>query len=255
MTIQSDMRIKPLTIHRELVEAFAKGPDSAGILQGVRKLRKGRPHTPTFLFPSPKNGGHFIGCEGSLEPLMALALELNPDIQQYRGQPIELPGPNGRKITPDFAVDFGDGFAVIDIKPEGRLSSPRVKVRMQHIRTLLQQAHIPHFIITEKQLCRQPFLQIRQAFKKGLGIKLTLYQRNKLLHCIDEQIITVQKLREYAIECGFRPHIIETAAASGMLIFNLNTPWAEHSKIGVNHEHNRLSTSGWGTVHDICLPF
>lgn len=255
MATQPDWVIKPITIHRELVEAFKKEPDTAGILQGVRKLRKGRPHTPTFLFPSPKNGGHFIGCEGSLEPEMALALELNPVIHRYRGQPIELPGPNGRKITPDFVVDFGDGFGVIDVKPEGRLSSTRVKARMQHIRLLLQQAHIPHFIMTEKQLCRQPFLQIRQALKKGLGINLTSYQRNRLLQSFREEIITVQELRRHAIESGFKPHIVEAAAANGVLTFNLNTPWAEHSKIGVNNEHNRFTTAGWGTVHDICLPF
>lgn len=247
--------IERAVIHHQIVAAFEKEPDSAGILQGVRKLRKGRPHTPTFLFPSPKNGNHFIGCEGSLEPMMALALELNPAIVRYRGQPIELPGPKGRKITPDFIVDFGDGFGVIDIKPEGRLSSPRVIARMRHIRTLLQQARIPHYIITEKQLCQQPFLQIREVLKKGLGIKLTTYHRNRLLQAFYKEVLTVNELRDYAMTCGLKPHIIEAAAASGMLKFNLNMPWAEQSKIGVNDEYNQFSTAGWGTVHDICVPF
>ena len=117
--------------------SFEKPADSAGILQGVRSLRKGRPHTRTILFPSPKNGGHFIGCDGSLEPEMALVLELKRMVKQYRGQPIELPGPHGRNIIPDFAINFGDGFAIIDVKPKARLSSQRVKERMHHIRKIL----------------------------------------------------------------------------------------------------------------------
>ena len=237
---------------QQIQDAFDKEPDSAGILQGVRKLRKGRPHTRTILFPSPKNDGYFIACDASLEPEMALVLELKQIVKQYRGQPIELPGPHGRKITPDFAIDFGDGFGIIDVKPKDRLSSPRVKKRMHHIRKLLAEARIPHYTFTEEDLCQKPFHQIRHQLKKGLRLKVSSFDRNQLVRCFKNETITVGDLRKHVISLGLKPHIIEAATAYGLFQFTINTPWGKHTQLGVNNDNTRITTTDWGTVHDIC---
>jgi hypothetical protein len=248
-------KLDRMGLSRQLREAFDKQPDAAGILQGMRKLRAGRPHTRTILFSSPKNGGYFIACDGSLEPEMALSLELMQSVVRFRGQPIEVPGPYSKNLTPDFAVDFGDGFAVIDVKPKARLASPRVKERMSYIRKLLAEAHIPHYIFTEDDLCKKPFHQIRHQLKKGLGISVSIYQRNRLYQHLEQKTSTVGELRQYVIQLGYKPYVIESAAIQGFFQFSINTPWGNHTQIGVNNEHSRITTADWGTVHDICPTF
>jgi len=242
-------------ISHQLLNAFDKQADSADILQGVRKLRKGRPQTRTILFPSPKNEGKFIACDGSLEPEMALALELNPSVKCYRGQPIELPGPNGKDIVPDFAFDLGDGFGIIDIKPKARLKSPRVKERMQHIRKILADARIPHYILTEEELCQEPFHQIRHQLRKGIGNKYSPLNYQQLINCFKNKTTSVEHLRNNVISMGLNPNIIEAAAANEILNFTINTPWGNHTQLGVNHDNTTITTANWGTVRDICPSF
>jgi hypothetical protein len=252
MTAQFPGGFDPQTINSMLREAFEKKPDSAGILQGVRKLRHGRPHTRTILFPSPKNKGYFIPCDGSLEPEMALALELSPLVPSYRGQPFSVPGPRGRDITPDFAINFGNGFSVIDVKPKARRSRPRVVQRMQHIRCLLGEVRIPHYVFTEEDLCQDPFHQIRHQLKKGLRIKVSTYEKGKIFQCFKGKTTTVGELRKRVISIGLKPHIIEAAAAANLFQFTINTHWGNHTQLGANHDDNRISTANWGTLHDIC---
>jgi hypothetical protein len=241
-------------IYKKLGMAFEKESDSANIYQGVRHLRKGRPHTKTFLFPSPKNRG-FIACEGSLEPEMALMLELNPQVEAYRGQPIEIMGPKGRKITPDFAVKLKNGYAIIDVKPHGRLNSSSVVERMKHIRSLLGKAHIPHYIFTERDLCEPKFHHTRHQFRKALNIEFGDYHKTVLSPYFKDELLTVRAFRKYAIEFGFRPHIVESAAINNFLTFDLTTPWGEHTLLGINNEHNRSTTKNWHTIYDVCTSF
>ncbi len=255
MTAHIQQGFDPKTIPNLVKQAFDKPPDSAGILQGVRKFRGGRPHIKTHLLPSPKNGNHLIACDGGLEFDMALALELHPDVLRYRGQPIAVPGPRGKDIILDFAINFDSGFGLIDNKLSKQLSRKRVAERMTHLRDLASEVQLPHYIFTEEHLSKEPYKQIRSKLKKGLRCELSPYLSEQLCQCMNHEIISVGDLRRRAIRQGFEPHAIEAAVALELFAFTTNTPWGEHTLIGEkNHEHIKYTSTNWGTVRDICVP-
>lgn len=232
--------------------AFQRRPDSAGILQGKRKIRKGRAHARTVLFPSPKNGGFFIACEGRLEGDLALDLELHPRVGGFRGQAIETPGPYNRAICLDFGVLIDGRYAGIDVKPAGRLASPSVTERMCHMRLVLAEAGIPHYIFTEVDLQREPHRQIRRQLRKGLYLPLLEYQRDALLAEVRKGPITVAGLRRHAVGLAYSPFIVEKLAAHGYLSFPITAPWRETTSLGEHHGSAHSPAAGWGSVHDIC---
>ena len=248
--------MKTHTSLRNLIEqAFERRPDpAAGIIQGVRYKRRGRPHAWTVLFPSPKNGGS-IPCEGRLEEEAALCFEQDPTIDEYRGQPIAMPGPKGKPVVPDFALRRGHFFAIVDIKPKGQLLRASVNERMRWIRKELGAVGIPHYIITEHELQAQPWHQIRRKLQRGHIVRLKKYQARLLKEMVQADSTTVADVRRKAVELGVSPYVPEKLALLGQLTFPINAPWRETTLLGVNNdEHNRTLTAGWGTVHDLRLP-
>jgi hypothetical protein len=241
-------------IQQQIEAAFAKKADSASILQGVRPFRTGLPHVRVVLFPSPKNEGHFIACEGRLEGDAALCFELDPIITEYRGQGIMVPGPNNRPLVPDFILRLSHLFAVVDIKPYGRLKSPSVTARMRWIGRELADVGIPHYTFTERELQKQPLMQIRGQLRKGQTTRLTPDKRNELKASMKEKPMPVGKLRNRAIELGLPPYAVEHLAITNELTFPLNKRWTESTLIGANnHVTDRKITTDWGTVHDLRL--
>lgn len=240
---------------KSMQRAFEKSPDAAGILQGVRPMKQGQPHVRIVLYPSPKNGGHSIPCEGRLEANAALCFELDPTIDAYRSQPFQMPGPNGQPIVPDFALRLGPFYAVVDIKPHGRLSTPSVVQRMRWIRQKLAAIGIPHYVFTERELKAQPHRQIREALRLGQTVQILRYQADQLLDRMGTTQLTVRKLRQQAEAHGLSPYAVEKLALRGLLTFPVTTHWRESTLLGAhNHERNKTTTAGWGTVHDLCLP-
>ena len=156
---------------------------------------------------------------------------------------------------------------MIDIKPFGRLNSSSVSLRMRHARKVLGEAHIAHYIFTEKQLHLEPARQIRNQLKKGLSVQLTPYQQETLLNYLADQPLTVKALKQQLMDKGLDPRLVEAAAIQGHLKFTINTPWGNHTRLGVNHEqsqhtqrnnsehtHSGDTDADWGTIHDICAP-
>ncbi|HHH35406.1 MAG TPA: hypothetical protein ENK48_01090 [Gammaproteobacteria bacterium] len=242
-------------LSQKIRAAFEKKPDSAGILQGVRRFRRGRPHARVVLFPSPKNGGHIIPCEGRLEAATALALELDPRVTAYRSQPFCLPGPKVRPIVPDFLVRMGRLDGVIDVKPHGRLRQPRVIERMRWIRTYLAERGIAHYLITERSL--QAYQQIRERLRLGQTATIPGPIRVQLLAQIRDGPMTVAALRALAEAHGLAPHSVERLAIDGHVRFQIDKPWDETTLIGdIDHADTdtRTPAPGWGTVQALGLP-
>ena len=246
--------MKPQTsLTRHIQKVFENKPDKAGILQGVRTLRRGQPHLRTFLFPSRKSGGH-IPCEGSFEKEAALCFELDPTIDEFRGQPFRMDGPHGGSIVPDFALRRGHLYAVVDVKPKGQLSRPRTQERMQWTRRELGAIGIPHFLITEEELHKQYRTQIRHKLRHGLSVKLGNYHASQLLEAVGTETSTVMALRQQALALNLSPFAVEKLAVMGRLIFPINAPWRETTLLGVyNNEQHRTVTENWGSVQDLRL--
>ncbi len=245
----------PHLFHR-IEEAFARCPDSASILQGVRAFRKGRPHVRVVLVPSPKNGQHFIACEGRLEAGFALSLEIDPDVKAFRTQPFLLPAPSGRALVCDFAIQRPDhSYVVVDVKPKGQLERESVKQRMRIVRETLSDAGIPHRTVTEVDLERQPARDIREHLRKGASISLSPFGREQLLTALGTSSVQVSDLRAKAVALGLPALSVERLALLGDLTFPISVPWRESTLIGAIHGTDHSVVDRWGTVRDVRVPF
>lgn len=240
------------SIHRSLYEAFDRKADGSAVLQGVRAFRKGRPHVRVVFFPSVKNGGYYIACEGRLEAAMAESLEIDPDVAAYRGQPIELPSPNGRSYVPDFAVRFPDGrFTLVDVKPAGKLIDPKVRDRMRWVRSVLSQADLPHCLITDTELAQEPAAGIRKALRQGMRIRLELFEQRALQDLLRDGPMPVSALRAQAQQFGLDRMAIERLVLLGDVTFPIKQRWSETSLIGAQHERNSEGFAARGTVRAV----
>lgn len=241
-------------LHR-VREAFSVEPDNATILQGKRHFRQGLPHVRVVHAPSPKNEGLFIPCEGRLEGALAVSLEIDPDIAAFRTQALWLRGPSGRDLVCDFAVKTIKGdYRVVDVKPWGHLSTPKVAERMEFVRKRLASACLPHRIVTERDLEREPARQIRDQLRKGAPILLSELEQQLLLSILKVKPRRVGEARRIASECGLHPFCIETLAIRGLLTFPINAPWRETTFLGVFDGPDHALAPGWGSVRDVVVP-
>jgi hypothetical protein len=244
----------PHVFHR-MLEAFERPPDNAGVLQGVRPFRTGRPHVRVVLAPSPKNGGHFIACEGRLEAAFAICLEVDPDVLAFRAQPFWIAGPLGRPLVCDFVIKWTNGtYTVVDVKPSGQLTLPKTEVRMTYVRKALSDAQIAYRTITEVELEREPACSIRIQLRKGASAQLPPGGRERVLSHLGRRRLPVHELRLELRELGYPPHGIERLALLGDLSFPLNTRFCETTLIGATHGTDSSAADGWGTVRDVRLP-
>lgn len=242
-------------IHKDLHAAFDRLPDSANILQGVRQFRKGRPHVRVTLYPSPKNSGAFIPCEGRLERAMAESLECDPTVTRYRAQPLAIPVERGRSLVPDFVVEHNDHtFTLIDVKPADRLVDPRVIDRMRRIRTILKQARVHHRLITDHELHTQPAYQIRECLRRGATVTLSTYDRQEFLKWLTGRTVPLSACRQEAITRGLPPLSIEHLALRGDITFPIQHQWSDYSLLEVSHASNSEPTAARGTIHTIRVP-
>lgn len=233
--------------------AFNNPPDAAGILQGVRRMRQGVPHTRIVLVPSPKNGGT-IACEGRLEAALAQSLEIDPRVVAYRAQPFLMPGPRRRDVVCDLAVRDIEGlYTVIDVKPSGWLASPGVAERMRFAKAVLAESHIPHRIVTEIQLEREPARQIRSRLWMGVDASVTEYQRDHLLAFIRRGPITVEAVRAFGRTHSMAPYALEKLAVRNLVSFDINAPWSNQTLIGDRHENSFSHCTNWGSVLDVVV--
>lgn len=246
----SDAQLRHL--HRDIYAAFARKPDGANILQGVRPFRKGKPHVRVTLSPSPKNGGAFIPCEGRLEAQMATSLEIDPEVSRYRSQPINIPGPSNRAYVPDFVAEHSDGtFTLIDVKPTGRLLDPKVGARMKYVRQVLKRARLRHRIVNEIELEAQPALQIRESLRKGTTVVLTAFDRHRLIEHLSAAPMPAGDLRQHAASLGITPGCIEKLALLGDICFPITTQWSVFALLEVTHGTNQESSATRGSVHTV----
>lgn len=242
------------SLHQLMIEAFQKGPNDAGILQGVREFRSGLPHVRVVLEPSPKNGG-FLPCEGRLEAALVEALEIDPDALAVRMQPFAFTGPKGRKLVCDCAVKWVDHtYTIVDVKPEGQLDRPSAKERMSFVRTAMSEEQVPHRVITEVELEREPARSIRQALRKGAAVRLPPGGRETLIEMLGNRRMRLSDFRREVIDAGFPTFSPEKLALLGETTFPLNAPLRETTLIGASHGTDSSLTDGWGTVRDIRLP-
>ncbi|MDM4769049.1 hypothetical protein [Solimonas sp. SE-A11] len=239
-------------LHRDIYAAFARKPDGANILQGVRAFRKGLPYARLSLYPSPKNDGALIPCEGRPEAAMAESLEIDPDIRRYRCQPIFVPGALGKPYVPDFVAEYRNGtFVIIDVKVAGRLTEPAVTLRMKSMRSTLKQARLRHALVTELELETQPHRQIREALRKGVSVDLSEQDRLQLLEPLRNRPHSVSELRSCAVSLGFNPISVEKLALLGDVSFPTTTQWSPYALLEVSHGKNSTHPAGRGTIRNV----
>lgn len=251
---QAPPLIPSLALLQRAAQSFDTEPDSAGIHQGVRRMRQGVPHTRIVLVPSIKNEGT-TACEGRLEAALAKSLEIDPSVARYRGQPFFLRGPKGRDVVCDFAILLANGlYMIVDVKPSGRLESRSVIERMHCVRTALADSFLPHRIVTEIELEREPARQIREQLWKGVNAPMTSYQCEQLLTVIRRGPITVAELRELGGAIGLPPYAVEKLAVLNLISFDIDAPWGAKTLIGDRYANHTSAAAAWGSVQDVVVP-
>jgi hypothetical protein len=244
-------------IHNAIKKSRTSEPDSAGILQGVRRIRKGKPHVRVRLYPSPKNSppkksSYYIPCEGRPESHMARNLEIDPEIVAYRSQPFRVPSYSPQPLVPDFVAWHPNlTFTVIDVKPAGKLLDPRVQERLQRTRSALRQSRIHHVVVTEEELRAEPTASIRKALSKGARIQLDRNQRHELLEPLHQRPMTVAELKAHAKRLGLDPMAVEKLALLCDITFPINKTWSETSSLEVNHANTHQHSAERGTVRAV----
>lgn len=244
-------------IHNAINASRISEPDSAGILQGVRKIRKGKPHVRVRLYPSRKNcplekNSYYIPCEGRAESHMARSLEIDPDVVAYRSQPFKIPSLSPQPLVPDFVAWHPDlTRTVIDVKPAGKLLDPRVHERLQRTRSALRQAGIHHIVVTEEELRAEPASSLRKALSKGARIRLDRNQRHELLEPLRKQPMSVANLKAHAMRLGHDPMAVEKLALLCDITFPINKTWSDESSLEVINANTQQHSAERGTVRAV----
>lgn len=210
------------------VENRFRSSTDVGISQGVRKIRKGVTGKRITFFPSYKNQGRMLACEGDLEFRHCLQLEFDHAIQSYYLQPFTLELP-GMSYTPDTLHKTASGeYVISEVKPHD-------KSELQSVKHIINTAHEYCFnhgvgfrLITERELGTDiqhlNRERINQANPELLPPKILKYIKHKLGRSYRAP---VTKCREMLMSDGFDPNIIESLLYSGFLSFEPDLLFSE----------------------------
>lgn len=123
-----------------------------GILQGIRKLTKGRSGKRIVFFPSRKNEG-LMPCESRLEADNCLNLEFDHSVISYRTQPFTIDLGGNESYTPDSVhLDNLGSLYIREIKFSGALECKKLLARLERINTIFTKQGINFNVLTEKNL-------------------------------------------------------------------------------------------------------
>lgn len=241
------------SLWQNVTNALSAPADSAGILQGVRRLRQGVPHKRIAHVPSIKNLGRMVPCESRIESLYIQNLDIHPDVETFRTQPFELRGPNGGRVVPDVLIKFRNGLhQVVDIKPYGQLSDPDVKDRMLWVRQILANAGLPHRIVTEQPLEQEPAHTIRHQLLKARFTQLTPSVCAHARTLLANGPLPLAELRSRMESAGHPSLSVEKLVIEGQLSFELFRRWSPTTKIGDAHD-TQPGDPDWRTIHAVVV--
>lgn len=201
------------TIHESLRSNPVKG-----ILQGERKLTKGRSGKRIVFFPSKKNNA-LMPCESRLEADNCLDLEFDRDVSFYRTQPFTIDLGNNETYTPDSIHQNKLGTIIIrEVKFSGTLSNETLVKRLQKIENILSIEGFQFEILTEKTLQLPPRINNYQLLYKCSHQK---YDSMVLDFAIDilNKLPTPCSLRELRNQCN-RSHL-PALIADSLLFLNI----------------------------------
>lgn len=103
------------SILAQIRSAFGQLPDQAGILHGLRRVKRGARGRRTSMFTSAKSGGSFV-LESGPELAHALNLERDPCVLAFRTQALRIEVPGHGVAYPDFLVQYANHFEVHEVK-------------------------------------------------------------------------------------------------------------------------------------------
>lgn len=195
-------------INEILSKVFSVSPDK-GVLQGVRRITKGKIGKRIVHFPSLKNKS-MMPCESRLEADNCLDLEFNSSVIKYRTQPFTIQLSKKEHYTPDsIHVDEAGNYVVREVKVFDKLFDEKLKNRLFRIKNIFNSEDIVFEICTEKDLQNSPQLENRKFLYRNsrqVFDKFHFEQALDLLEGIENQS-TLKVLREKCNDAGLT-HVI-----------------------------------------------
>ena len=140
----------------QILHESLKTTPHKGVLQGIRKLTKGRSGKRIVFFPSKINNA-FMPCESRLEADGCLHLEFNKCVETYRTQPFTIDLGGNNSYTPDsIHRDHYGNLVVSEVKFSGALKNQELQSRLNKIRNILSLLGVDFHVLTEKHLQLPP---------------------------------------------------------------------------------------------------
>lgn len=227
------------TNHDSLTQALhesLKTTPLKGILQGSRKLTKGRSGKRIVFFPSRKNDA-LMPCESRLEADNCLDLEFDKSIELYRTQPITINLGGSESYTPDsIHKDELGNIIVREVKFSGALQKENLVDRLTRIRNIFEQEGFQFHVLTEKNLQLPPRIDNYKFLYRCSHQK---YGNLLLDRAIDTlrnlpSPCTLKKLRNQCNKSNLPPLIADTILFLGLALYDENKKLTSDSIVWMN---------------------
>jgi len=203
-------------LYEKLAEIFDT-PADRGVLQGNRKINKGRTGTRINFLPSLKNKA-MMPCESRLEADSCLELEFNQSVVAYRVQPFTIQISAKETYTPDsIHRDTLGGYTVREVKVSSKLKDEILIKRLARICNIFINIGIGFEVKTETDLQCDPESINRKYLYRSSHFPINDFVKNRALKIL--KIIGKTTLLEF--RKSLSQHNIDPVVAEKLLFLGL----------------------------------
>lgn len=204
-----------------------------GVLQGSRRLTKGRSGKRIVFFPSRKNEA-LMPCESRLEADNCLDLEFDKSVESYRTQPFTINLGGNESYTPDSIHKDNLGSIIVrEVKFSGALQQEKLIDRLARIRNIFDQEGFQFHVLTEKNLQLPPKINNYKYLYRCSHQKYDVMLINFAISILD-RLPTPCSLQEFRDHCNRKslpPLIADTLLFLGIASFDQNKALTPSSHI------------------------
>lgn len=217
------MYISQFSLTHTLHESLKTTP-LKGVLQGCRKLTKGRSGKRIVFFPSRKNDA-LMPCESRLEADNCLDLEFDKSVELYRTQPFTINLGGNESYTPDsIHINNLGSIIVREVKFSGALQNKKLIDRLARIRSILDQEGFSFHVLTEKHLQLPPKINNCKYLYRCSHQKYDAMLINFAISILDSLTTpcSLQEFREHCNRKSLPPLIADTLLYLGIASYDQN---------------------------------
>ncbi|MGB7923487.1 MAG: TnsA endonuclease N-terminal domain-containing protein [Pyrinomonadaceae bacterium] len=195
--------------------------------QTVRKITNKGTKKCIGKFPSVKAGRN-IWYESTIERDFIYLLEFDPDVVLYKEQPFRVKytfDGKRRSYVPDFFVQRGDKFQVIDNKPAGKAITAANKLRYRIFKSIFREQGYEFIVATDLQIRVGPLLGNVKTFWRYSRTPVHPLQEVRCQEYLSErQEASIQELADALAPHGVTLQVVYALLYRGVLATDMRRP-------------------------------